>query len=542
MPEENDAVALRIGSATVVYGDEVAVTAMEMIAAGDKTRLDIADLPCALATLAPTSGTDLELEAMFVFGTDQTLTGGAPEVQSLGSDGAVAGVVSRLDSTEQARLVVEATIAAWRQRLADMDDLLPAPSAAALESIGRLDMPGRPTLTQLHAERRRALRERAHSLPEASPAIDALITDLQKSVRFGASGVAAAADEQLVATVRAGCKAGEWLDSLRILVVAQEIQAIEMILGHERSLDDYAGVRSGSAALVSVLSDVCTRFADVQPTTVQKLTRRAYLRDAAEIQALCVGYASLTPSPVAGPAETMSWQESLNALVAMDSAADGQLVVVGESIDDVPIDEAAELLGELFRDALPGARVLVDRTRNANPGDDDEAIVKKLKRHALEELRVRRTDLDGEAALFQQVATLTMGIATVRGMEPRDQQEFAALGRRIFERAERIAKVQVVTERRVAPAIGLAAPYMRVIQRVAVESLFRALGEIKPAKSSPMHGVYKSARSKTWRARHDPEVGEAAASVASSAALKAVDIAMPWLIVRHIDRSLRRER
>lgn len=50
---------------------------------------------------------------------------------------------------------------------------------------------------------------------------------------------------------------------------------------------------------------------------------------------------------------------------------------------------------------------------------------------------------------------------------------------------------------------GAAASYLAALQRPIVEALFRGIGNVNPGKSSPMHGVYKSARSKVWGARHN---------------------------------------
>lgn len=79
-------------------------------------------------------------------------------VDTFGADDSKLTVRIRKSEPSVLKGVLEAAFAAWRQRLADAADSLDQLTSADARIIGQLDVPGRPLLTELRAERRRGLK------------------------------------------------------------------------------------------------------------------------------------------------------------------------------------------------------------------------------------------------------------------------------------------------------------------------------------------------------------------------------------------------
>jgi hypothetical protein len=219
----------------------------------------------------------------------------------------------------------------------------------------------------------------------------------------------------------------------------------------------------------------------------------------------------------------------------------------GNSSADSPSDpesrqsaeDAASALGELFAAQLPHAQDLVDDLAREHPEVDDEGRVRLVKKQAVRKLAMASGHDDIDQMLRDTVAELAMAIALLRGLEPRTKAEFAELGLRILNSAEKTIRVHQRVGTAVPQAVSGFERVARHVQPIVAEQLFRALAGFKPARPGMARTAYKNMRSTVWRTRYNRDVSAAAAGGASAAMVRAIDAAAPRLIVRMVDRSLR---
>jgi hypothetical protein len=203
--------------------------------------------------------------------------------------------------------------------------------------------------------------------------------------------------------------------------------------------------------------------------------------------------------------------------------------------------DAKPELGDLFADHAPAAQKLVDELSREHPDIDREGLVRLVKKHAVRKLTTASSHDDATQFLRDTVAELAVAIALLRGIEPRTSADFNELGIRIMHSAEKTATLHQRFGTAVPQAVSGFERVARHVQPLVAEQLFRALAGIKPARPGMARDAYKSARSTVWRARYNRDLSAAAAGRASAALVRAMDAAAPRLIVRMVDRSLRRK-
>ena len=160
--DEPAAVALSRGRFRLVLGSDVGIAAMEVVANGDQTRLDLNDLRGTNRRLDLPRDDSNRSEALFIIGSPTDASEaleGEVVVDTFGADDSKLTVrIRKSEPSVLKGVLAEAAFAAWRQRLADAADSLDQLTSADARIIGQLDVPGRPLLTELRAERRRGLK------------------------------------------------------------------------------------------------------------------------------------------------------------------------------------------------------------------------------------------------------------------------------------------------------------------------------------------------------------------------------------------------
>jgi hypothetical protein len=78
----------------------------------------------------------------------------------------------------------------------------------------------------------------------------------------------------------------------------------------------------------------------------------------------------------------------------------------------------------------------------------------------------------------------------------------------------------------------------RQLQPVIVEALFRAMAVAAPSGAGAARDLYKNARSKVWRARHNHGFAAVTAIGAGRALQQALGSEAARLLVREVDRAL----
>lgn len=558
MSDKAAAVSISLGRFRLVLGSDVGIAAMEVVASGDQTRLNLRDLPGAARRLQSPGGDSTPVDATFVV---SALT---DDATSLLTEDVVVDVhgaddsdlltrIRALESGAAKCILAEAAFAAWRQRVADAADSLNELTRADAEIIGQLNIPGRPLLTEMRAERRRNLYVgNAHTFSGDGVAIDRVIVDLRAAVRFGAAGLAVASDDLIEDAVQAACAPGSWIDRLRLLLAAEEIRAIELLVAAGVSLSDAGPGDSGTVKqllsetvsrreqaeqLATLLDEVAGRLLSAASGNLAKrFIKRKAQRAIAKVRETVEAYSSAVTGGSSHEGDTTTWDEAADSLYELD------LVTGPDSDTDQRPSQSAEgaaaALGELFAENLPSARALVDDLARQHPGVEPEVMVQIVKRQAVHKLaQSARRDHDGPP-VPETVAQLAMAIALLRGIEPRSESEFNALGLRILSRAERVAALHRQAGTAVPQAFAGFQRFAKYIQPIVVEFAFHKMAGVKPARPGAARDAYKFARSRVWRARHDQGVAGAAAGGASAAVMKAMDTAAPRVIVRYVERSL----
>ncbi|RQM32248.1 hypothetical protein [Rhodococcus ruber] len=557
----------------LVLGDEVGVTAREVSVDGERIRLGAADLQLAARVLRDNGIEPVDFDALVVVSTNQgTLVpaGDVDEVtvEILGVPDGPLTALRTLDPSVSVAMLAEAAAAAWQQRLSDAADAAGPVTGADVEVIGPIAIPGAPTLTALRSERRRLLakdvtgRTSTGADPQVSAVLDEVIADLRAAVRFGAAGLVDTPDDQVAKGLASAAAEGNWVARLRLLLAAQEIAAIELVLASrtqgrpradaeplspgERILDRLDAERDATDDLVSILADLRDRLPTEPTSRAQRLLRKSLLEDARAVRGAVDAYLSVTQSPAPVAGESITWDDALAALGALDEAsAHGRALAVPRSgtFDDdgtdvePSIEEIAALLGEIFARQLPASRTLVDELGRRHPGEKVDALIGRVKRQAIADLG--KTDPGGDSTpVLETVAALAMAIALLRGIEPHSEAEFAEMGRRILDRTQGISEMR----NRAGQAIPLAvAGFERVahqMQPVLVEALFRAMAMAAPSSAGAARDFYKNTRSTVWRARHKRGIAAAAAAGAGHAVRQALNAGAARLLVREVDRAL----
>lgn len=556
MPENTASVSISLGRFRLVLGSDVGITAMEVVATGDQTRLDLSDLP-GTARRLELAGTDTTVKAIFVVSAPSGHAAVVPAedvvVVAQGADeAALCGRVRALELDTVKCMLAEAAFAAWRQRFADAADSLDELTRTDADVIGRLDMPGQPLLTELRAERRRKLYVGDARVFEVDGgATDSLIVDLRAAVRFGAAGLAAASDDVIGDVVDAACEAGGWIDRLRLLLAAEEIRAIELLIAAgaslfgagpldswagDRLLSEYISQREHAEDLATLLGEVLGRLPVASAKAARRFIKRKETREIARVRGPVEAFNSAVNSGELSAGDSTTWEEAANSLHELD-------LMTGPDIDaderpSQSAEDAAAALGELFAESLPLAQALVDDLARRHPTADSETMVQTVKRQAVHKLaQSARRGYEGPSGP-QIVAELAMAIALLRGLEPRSDEEFKELGLRIMSRSESIASLHRKASTAVPQALVGFQWFAEYIQPMVVEFAFNKMTGFKPPRPGAARDAYKFARSRVWRARRDKGVAEAAAGGASAAAMKAMDTAAPRVIVRYVDRLL----
>lgn len=566
MPERAVAIGFRCGPLQLIVGNEVGITAAEIVGTGDQTRLDLGDLVGIRHVIQRVGDRSVFEEALLKFDGDTDAPAGelAGDVEMYSmEDAALSTGMQGLDNSCRKGALAEAALAAWRQRLSDAADSLDPLTTTDAEIVGRLDIPGRPLITELRADRRRSTNtttQRADLTTESRIAIDDVAAELRAAVRFGAAGLADAADDQTTKSIEMACDEGGWVDRLKLLIAAEEIRAIGSVAlcssellrpgstaasqeFFDQLLAKYFDQRRHAEELSALLDDVVARLAPDPRNPATRLLRRKAIDDVRKLRRTAEAYSSVVRTQSLPDSPTATWAATTQTLVALERAtADGEERESQPKEDSTrSIDEAAALLGELFADRLPAARSLVDDVTRQHPGVEAEGHIQIIKRQAMRKLSADNLQ-DVAQPIPEVVAELAMAIALLRGFELGTDAEFQELGRRLLTRAEKIARAQAQVGRAVPLVANGFSFFAEQIQPVVTEYVFQRLGAVKPSRPGAARNAYKAARSKVWRARHDRDIAGAAVGGAADALQRAIDVGAPRLIVRYVDKSLRAPR
>lgn len=564
MSDGTFAVELRCGRLRLVIGGEVGVTAAEIISSGDLTRLDIGDLPGTRCLINDIDGLSEFEDALLIIENETRSPTDVlvedVEVRSIG-DETLRAVIHSLSATARKGIVAEAALTAWRQRLADAADSLDPLTNDEAEIPGRLDIPGRPLITELRADRRRRIETLVPSGcsdGESITTTDGAIAELRAAIRFGAAGLTETPDGLLPESINLACKHSGWVTRLRLLLAAEEIATIELVAAcsnelrrsdiaimgsklFDQALQRHRAERLESEALAALFDEVVHRLPADPKNPATRLFQRRAISDAQRLRRTVTEYSSIVRSPAPPAGDAATWAAATQSLLALEQSTstdktDGEYGSGEQSTHSV--DEVAALLGELFANRLPAARTMIADVRRQHPGVEAEGQIQIIKRQAIRKLGNAQQPGHSEP-VAEIVAELAMSIALLRGFTLRTDKELHELGRRLLARADRIATLQA----RAGHAIPMAANgfklFAQQIQPLVMEYLFHRLGGVKPTKSGAARDAYKFARSKVWRARHDGGMADAAAGGATEALARAIDAGAPRLIVRYIDRELR---
>ncbi len=545
-----------------MIADDVSVTAMEMVASGDHSRVGMEDLRGTAQRLrSDRSIVDLS-EALFVTEREDLMSSLDGLPTGVTDDGLDSGWA--LDPATETNILAEAAWAVRRQRLADASDRLTPLTDAEAALVGRLDLPGNPSLGELRAERRRLQitpdstagggRSDGHRLLER---IDEVISDLRAAVRYGAAGLADAADSAVAKSIHRAAESDGWIGRLRVLIVAEEIRALAILDEIARALSaDHDTAREGrdllaayerdaeqSALLITLLEEALGRAPAVPEGVIGRVAKRGLHRETNLLRDAVSAYRLTGPATESGPiAAGFAFAEAVEAVALFDAGVDeSRDQTTDEPIDEESMDDFAKLLGDIFAAKAEEAQTLVDQLRRDHPGMDAEGLIRVLKRRATRDLAEALGDDSVGDSPIDVVAVLTLGIALLRGVAPRtaeEYEEYGAIGLRIVWWTNRVTQGHGKVRGTVPTALNR--QWVRYAQRVAFEAMFSALGGAKPGRPGAARDAYKALRSLIWGLRYDRNVTDAASEGAAAAVGKGVDALAPWLIVRFVDRAVRK--
>ncbi len=571
MSTEHGAVSLHNGPLRLALGDEEAITAMELVASGDTTRLDATEISALSPILeSATEATD----ALFILDVAQAGSGlqAATKIDVHGRPASeLDSSLDSVDETQRRLLLIGAALSAWRQRLSDAADVMPQLTSDEAAAFGSVDMSGQPLLTGLRAEQRRLLRAQLSredailgDQSEIGSAMKHTIDELFASLRFDIAEACQADEDDLEKVVKSSLDRGYWADGLRLLTAAQEIQALQCILTLNMPVDDsaeddpgtrieqayaeYSTQRRKAADIGHLVGDLVDRLPDAPSNPLVRLRNRSYVRDVKRLRELCVAYVSVTTATVVDSGHApATWHQALDQLIELDAIADApEPGPSGRTSSNQPngsttmdADQVGALLGAIFANQLTPAKVLVAELRRQHPGVEDARLIPIIKRHFTIQLKADLNGEDPAKTVVTTVARLAMCIATVRGIVPHTESDFHAMGEDILLGATKISNAYSKAGIAQSAAFAGLAGFTKYVQPVVVELVFNWMAIAKPNQAGPARDAYKKARSKVWRARHNKQVGEAAAAGMSGAMRKGMDAGAPRLIVRQVDRALR---
>ncbi|MCH5645629.1 hypothetical protein [Gordonia sp. ABSL49_1] len=544
---------------------------MELSAAGDKTRLE----PAELRALSPILESSADATDALLIVEDGVSTTKGDDARAIDivingqEESPLASAVSTLDETGRTLALTEATLTAWRQRLSDAADVMPALTSEDANEFGQIAITGKPLITGLHAEQRRLLRARISGgdalvgdQQALAGVIDAAIDELFASIRFGLAAASQTDDGEFTKAIKRCLDTGQWGDQLRFLVVAQEIRAIQLLLtldtdnrdsasglaSARNAFDQCTSQRLKTGDISEIISVIVSRLPEPPLNIAARLRKRHLVRDAEQVRERCLAYASAFASPDPDSAEHMTWQQALDELLELDRVVSTDIALLPAIVQDPeqtagPADfgaeEAAELLGELFSQQLPRARESVSELQRQHPGADADTMIRIVKRQFMIKLQDDLHSDNPNQRVVETVACLTMAFAIVRGVVPHSGPEFTALGERIILGTTKITAMYGKADAAQSAVFAGVTVFAKYFQRDLVELVFSMLGAFKPGQAGVARDLFKILRSRVWRARFDKRVGNAAGMGAAAAFKRGIDVGAPRLIVRLVDRAMR---
>lgn len=571
---------LRQANLLLVLGTEQDVTATEVTTQGKVVRLGPGALRATEALLQSRGVPVNDLEKLVVIDSDadpehSADINAAHEYQG-DTDDQLSAILAALSSSARTAILAEAAAAAWQQQLADAADIERRLTRAESAEVGRINVVGSPSLLELLAERRRALsvdgapslaRNEHSAETDIQTSMALLITELREKVRFGAVGLADSTEDDVVGALAAAVGEKNWSTSVRLLHVAEEISAIELLLGARSNVQEnnedtqeayavrilalVAEHRRETETLIVAINAALARVPE--PTNpMRRLTQRGAVKNGQQLIDAVAPFTLVTAKDVVAPDLPRSSPDEVSNLIREldETVADmpaGKELALSETgwgergqTSSLPIEEAAAALGELFEAQLANAQHQIEELRQRHPGENAEVLVAQLKRRAITELSRDRTDgEDGGTPLLDTVATLTMAIAVLRGIELRSRLDYQQLGTKILSQSGLISKIRVRARQATPIVVSGFERYVRDIQPLVIETIFHSFSAAKPSKPGAARDAYKTLRSQVWRARHNRNVGAGAARTASHALLRALDSGSARLLVRNVDRALK---
>ncbi|MFI8567666.1 hypothetical protein ACIGGF_14025 [Rhodococcus sp. NPDC078407] len=558
------AVKISFGGISLYVGDEVGVIAAEVVAVGVAVRIESDALNGMTAALASAGVTTGGLDALVVFTENhhaETHESDRPcrvEVENLGEKGGpLSSAIDSWSLFTAAGVLAEAASVAWLQLLSDTEALGRPFSRGEAARLKPVLMSGNPSLFDLLVERRRTLKailEGSMKSPTTEPAdsaqdsaLNSYMTDLRRSVEFGAVGLTEVPDNDFDSELKAELSSGDWIRDVRALLALEEVQAIGMVLKSEafvsgepversvekisaffEALSTQLAEHEKHAKLIEGVLDRIPHIPDRR--RIQRISRRRAQGTSLEVAAALGPYVlALRGAEVAQSIDRQNWQQVSKSLASVgDSDFAGRKT----------IDEVAEELGEMFEAYLPVAKQFVEDLRSTNPNHSAEDLVTRAKKSSTLHLKMVLAEGDEESAV-ETIATFAMVIAVLREIELSSNVDFKILGRKIAERLDRTVRVSAKAGE-FAPAISSALQTLIYqIRPFIVEAAFSAMSNVKPSKQGPARQFYKQARSKTWRARYNKGLDSAAANGATRLFLQAFGSGAARTLVRSIDRSLK---
>lgn len=529
----------------MVLGDEVALTAAELAGSGDAVRIGIGELDSLGSSGLGSLGEVVSITSVTLDGTP-TDSGLSIDALGLPKPGLL-GYIESLDETGRLRAVVESALVSWRLRIADISDALGPIDMHDSETLGPIPLLGRPQLSDLLAAARMPVGwvERVDLRAADIDAVGAVIAELDASIGFALAGLEAAGDDfgpRLLSAV----ESGGWHQKLRLLLAAEEVHAVALLAVvraagpeelQEVGVEWVMSRRRIAATVAERLARIDDRIRAGGLSPTWRTAKRKREAIGAVIETCEVYGAALAPAVVNGDFES-NWAAIVSDLEKVENAvAVYDATSTNARSESIPIDEAAELLGEIFAGQLPGARELVAEVRQSRPGLTAGEMIRHIKRQFVTRLQI---DLANDSNVFEDVALLAMSLAVVREVTPQSDAEFSAIGRRLLETSERIASMHRRAGIAETAVIAGFERYFHKVQPMIVEAVFRALEFAKPGQAGQMRNLYKAARKNVWAARHDRSLGNKAGAGAARGVRTIADAGAPRLIVRTVDRAIAR--
>ncbi|WP_415675566.1 hypothetical protein [Tsukamurella hominis] len=546
MAEEVGAVALQWGPMRLVLGDEDALTAAELAGSGDAVRIGIGELDSLGSDGLGSPG---EVVAITTVALDGTPTDSGLSIDALGlPKSGLLGYIESLDEAARLRAVVESALVSWRLCIADISDALGPINMHDSETLGPIPVLGRPLLSDLLAAARMPVGrgERVDFRAADIDAVGAVIAELDASIGFALAGLEAAGDDfgpRLLSAV----ESGGWHQKLRLLLAAEEVHAVALLsvvraAGPEELQEVGVEWVMSRRRIATTVAERLARIDDRIRAGGLSPTWRTAKRKREAIGAVivtCEVYgAALAPAVVNNSEFESNWAAIVSDLEKVENAvAVYDATSANAQAGSIPIDEAAELLGEIFARQLPGARELVAEVRQSRPGLTDGEMIRHIKRQFVTRLQI---DLANDKDVFEDVALLAMSLAVVRKITPQSDAEFSAIGRRLLETSERIASMHRSAGIAETAVVAGFERYFYKVQPMIVEAVFRALEFAKPGHAGQMRNLYKAARKNVWAARHDRSLGKTVGAGAAKSVRTIANAGAPRLIVRTVDRAITR--